>query len=277
MNAIQKAIQEVKSTIPRRILEAAFLNRYRDWRHTDQTTIEHQIEQLVIRPRVIVDCDLAGGTQTNINLDGLPVMQLDISGWVVRIPKDRTQGRSIVTPIHVNYLSMAANYQSGVYTTSTDYDMSNPGENSALMRGASALVSSKEMIPIVSSANVRLIAENTVLVRERMFVTSAAQLLCILGNDDQMSNIAPSSYPYFSQLVKHAAKAYIYNTLIIDIGDAELQGGAALGVFKTVIDGYADSEQNYQDYLEQVWSKVAFMNDQDTYARLIKSVVGGYR
>ena len=277
MNAIQKAIQEVRYTIPRRILEAAFLNRFSNWRHTEQTSLERQIEDLVIRPRVMVDCDLVGGTQTRIPLEGLPLVQLDVQGWVVRVPKDRTQGRSIVTPLHVNYLTQTMGYQAGLYSALGDFSHTNAHEGSALIRSANALVSSKETVPNVSSANLTLIAENTILVRGRMFVTSGAQLVCILGNDDQLSNIAPASFDKFSKLVVHAVKSFIYNTLVIEVGESELQGGAALGIFKTVMDGYADSEQNYQDYLDQVWAKTAFMNDQESYRRFIKSTVGGYR
>jgi len=58
---------------------------------------------------------------------------------------------------------------------------------------------------------------------------------------------------------------------------AELQGGQTLGIFKTVVEAYSESEQNYEDYLKDVWQATAFANDSSLMRRLVKLTLGGHR
>jgi hypothetical protein len=86
-----------------------------------------------------------------------------------------------------------------------------------------------------------------------------------------MSTLPPGAYPFFSKLCELAIKAYIHNTLIIQINTAELQNGQELGRFKEVVDGYADANDQYQDYLMTTWREVAAYSDAVTardYARV---------
>ena len=71
-----------------------------------------------------------------------------------------------------------------------------------------------------------------------------------------------------------AVKSYIYNKLIVRLDAGEIFGGAQLGVFKTLIESYADSEANYKDYLEQKWAKITFMNDHVTHRRFLRLQIG---
>lgn len=277
MDAIRNAIRDLKFTIPRALLDKAFVNRFSGWRQQTQVDLDSQLLNLVIKPRVLVDCDLVGGTQITVPLEGLDFQITETGTTVVRIPKSRTDGRSIVSVLHVSYMS--STNVAAIATTygSTGTQSYNPTENSALMGATAALMNSHDKIPITSTANVRLIAENVVMFRDVFTPSANAFLRCVVANDENLNNIQIRSYPHFAKLVGFAVKSYIYNTLIIEIDQAELQGGAALGMFKTILEGYSDSEQNYQDFLSETWQRVAFMNDQETHHRYLKLLTGGMR
>ena len=57
----------------------------------------------------------------------------------------------------------------------------------------------------------------------------------------------------------------------------QLMGGQQIGRFKDVIDQYADAEELYQTYMTEKWEKVALMNDQQAYTRLLRVMIGGNR
>jgi hypothetical protein len=276
MNAIEKAIYDVThSRIPKALLEKTFIGAAISWREVAVVNLDEQIRSLVIVPRVLVDCDLVGGEQAVINLDGLSFFKPDDYQTVIKVPMSRTNQRTIMSALHVSFLSQSvAAYMQGMNVSGTGY---NSNENSATMNTAAGVISALDKIPVVSTAKVALVAENTILIRDIITMYPNCYLRCILANDSELANINHRSYPAFTKLVEYAVKAYIYNKLIIEIGEDELRGGQALGVFKTILDSYADAEQNYQDYLKTVWTKTAVANDQMTYERLIKVSVGGYR
>jgi hypothetical protein len=70
-----------------------------------------------------------------------------------------------------------------------------------------------------------------------------------------------------------AVKAYLYNKLIVPINSGYLSGGQELGMFKSVLEGYSDAEENYQTYLKEIWGQVAFMNDTSRYSYFISSML----
>jgi hypothetical protein len=67
MGPMQKAIMEVKATIPKQILELAFLSNDNP-RILVKRNLESVIRERVIEARVKVDCDLMGGIQVAIPL-----------------------------------------------------------------------------------------------------------------------------------------------------------------------------------------------------------------
>ena len=70
MNAIQVAINSVKNSIPRMILEDVFLQRYTKYRAVP-LSIEERIRKEVVLKRVLPDCQLEYGVTTYIPLTGL--------------------------------------------------------------------------------------------------------------------------------------------------------------------------------------------------------------
>lgn len=267
MAALQKSLDEVRFRIPRPILEAVFTQRDKAWR-LQPTSIEDHILNEVVRPRVLVDCNLVGGAEVFIPLDGVPVERTNDYTSVYRIPKKLTQGRSIMAVLNITLSDP---------TKASSYGVAAGTQNTAMLQLGSAVMDAMGTIPVTSTARCQLIGENVVMVRDTIVLPANIYLRCIIANDENMSHLQLRSYRAFADLVVHAVKAYIYNEYIIRMDMGELYAGNQLGRFKEIIDGYAEAEQNYQDFLMGPWSKVALMNDQEQWTRLLRLQLGGSR
>lgn len=267
MGPIGKAIDEVKFRIPRAILETVFLKRAERWRQTP-SSIDEQVLATVVRPRVMVDCNLVGGAEVFIPLDGVPVERANDYTSVYRIPKEKTGGRSIISALNITYSDP---------TKVSAYGVSAGNHQSIMQQVGQAVMDSHGSIPVTSTAYVQLIAENTVMVRDTVVLPANIYLRAVLENDSNMSHLQLKSYRDFSKLVELAVKAYIYNEYIVPMDMGELHGGQQLGVFKSIIEGYADAEELYQTFLTERWQKVAFMNDRETFTRFLRTKIGGAR
>jgi hypothetical protein len=267
MSAVQKSLSELHFRIPRQILETVFLKRNERWRNTALSIDEHILNE-VVRPRVLVDCDLVGGTEAFISLAGITAEVDNDFTTVYRIPKSKTQGRSIVSVLNITFSdpNRASSYGSGASMN-----------NSVLLQAGQAVMDAVGGIPVTSTATVQLIGENVVMVRDSSTLPANLYLRCVLGNDEAMSHIQLKSYRAFAKLVELAVKAYIFNEYAITMDIGQLQAGQNLGRFKEIVDSYADSEELYDTYLREKWQKTAFMNDTQSYGRYLRMIVGGHR
>lgn len=270
MNIISKALNEVSYRIPREILKEVFTDKTYRWRDAP-ISIEEQITNKVIRPRVLVDCNLVGGTEAFIPLQGVEAELIDNFTTVYRISKDKTQGRSIMSVLSVSFttqsIASAAGALSGIKPNSvTDVGLA-----------GMAMADSFSNIPVTSTARVSLIGENTIMIKDTSPVISSAYIRCILGNDENLANMQMRTIPDFCRLVELAVKSFIFNDSIIKIGMAQLSGGQDLGKYKEIVESYADSEEMYTEFLRTVWAKISLMNDTASFTRLIKLQLGSMR
>ena len=264
MGAIQKAIQEVKFAIPEEILNEIFLKR--EFGRTPlPVSLDTMIREKVIDPRVMVDCNLLGGTQVELPLSGVEPMQVDTYKTIYRIPMSLTQNRIIsrVVSLTISQSIMMNSSYMGVEGYSQ------------ILEAAKGMMNAQAGIPIVSTAYIRLIAENTVLVSDYMSLPRTAFLRCYLENDSEYSQLNPQTYPHFCQLVELAVKAYIYNKGRMRVGMGQLVGGMELGVFRETIDSYADANELYKTYIKEVWTKVMLMDDPRSKERMLRMLIGG--
>jgi hypothetical protein len=279
MNPIAKAIQEVKYTIPLEILEKAFIDGSRYWRPTLLNSLEAQIENLVVRPRVLIDMNLISGQEVLVPLEGLIFERPYQYTTVISIPKSRTQQRRINSVRNVTFFNVAA--IGGLYGGLSGLSSNVPGlaaeDNTAAVSVTASLMASFDKIPQTSTSHVSLIAENTILINDGLMIPSNSFLRCALETDENLSSLPLRSYRYFSTLVTHAVKAYIYNLLVIKMDKGEIFFGAELGRFKEIVDSYVDSNQNYMDFLREKMESTLLMSDEASYNRYIKMVVGGQR
>jgi hypothetical protein len=267
MNPITYACDQVKFRIPKRLLELAFVYQGKTWREAP-INIDEAIRNQVIRPRVLIDCNLHGGTEMWVGLEDVPYQRTDDYTSVYRIPKTKTQNRSIISVLNVTFTDPLR---------ASSFGISAGCENSTLMQGAQAVMDAYGMIPITSTAKVQLIGENTVMVRDSMVLPPNIYVRCIVANDENLTHLQLRSFPYFVKLCELAVRSYIFNKLVIEVDIGEIQGGQVIGKIKDTLDSYGDSEQLYQEYMENTFQKVLFQNDQETYNRYLKMMVGGYR
>jgi hypothetical protein len=264
MNAVSSAINSLKYRIPPQVLKEVFVENVHHWRQVP-VSIDEQILNKVIKSRVLSDCNLVGGIEAVISLDGCPSETIDDINVIYYIPKEKTQGRVISSVLNVNTQAFLSSlYTGGLNTTNTTMLANRMGM-------------SVSQPPYVSTARVQLVAENTILVSETSYIFNYQSIRVILSDDEYMSNLQIRSVPSFMKLVELAVKSYIYNELIIKIDMGLIKAGQEIGRFREVVDSYSDAEQMYQDYLINTWAATAFLNDRETTNRFIKMQIGGVK
>lgn len=270
MNPIAKALDEVKFKIPPSILNEVFREKGRYMYRNTPVSIDEQIRVKVIQPRVLVDCNLAGGAEVFVPVNKGSVQFVEDNAYVVRFPKTATQGRSILSVLSLSFLSPSGLGMSpGMYTNAFK-----PCSVTPVLMAGQDVANSFMPIPTVSTARVELIAENTILIRDSMASITDGYLRCILMNDENMSHLQLKAIPKFCHLVVLAVKSYIYNNYSVLIDEAYLSGGQELGKFKDIVDGYADAEELYQEYLSTKWGVISMLNDRESKTRFIKLMTG---
>lgn len=267
MDAIAKAISEIKFIIPREILNAVFIQQQLQYRMTP-TNVDNEILAQVIRPRVLVDCNLLGGIEMFVSLSNVPCVQTNLYTNVYRIPKSLTNGRPIMNVINVTFNDV---------TSLSTYGNNATNQTSIALQVAQGVMDAQGAIPMTTTADIELIGENTVIVRDLITIPQNCYLRCIVANDDRMNHLQTTSYLHFAKNCEYATKSFIHKELVIRQGSGQLQAGQLLGPFKDIVDSYSDAEQNYQDHRRDVMQKVLLMNDRERYTRLRRFGFGGYR
>jgi len=270
MNILTKSVDDLKYKIPVELLKIAFRESNNEWRKAP-VSLDELILNQVVRPRVMVDANLVGGQTIIISLEGLTPKYVDTYTIIYEIPAERVMYRTIMSALSIGYLPFSSSYNSmgmGMGTV-------NPNSMSDVMSAGQRVGDAMSSIPAISNSSVEMIGYNTILIRDQLRVTNAYQLRCVVANEENMNNINQRSILVFSKLVEFAVKSYIYNKLIIAMDNAYLTGGQELGQIKNMVDSYADAEENYQTYLNEVFRPVSFMNDQISYQRFLKLQVSG--
>jgi hypothetical protein len=259
MNALLYAVNEIKNNIPAQVLQAGMMAD-----ETPETleleSIDHKLMRKVIKGRVLLDANIVGGIEMIIPIDDMELVKGEIYYSIYRVSPELTNEKEIVSVLSVikqpgslygtNVSTALYQNTTGIYT------------NSASARMGSSYGSAG----LVNNAHVELVAYNTILIYAHFGSLFRFAVRCVVENNSNLSNISPRSYKKFAQLCILATKAYIYNKLIVHINSGYLQSGQELGVFKDIIESYADAHEQYHEYLHEVWSKVAFLNDtQRTY------------
>ena len=257
MNAITKALQEVRFRINPEILNLAFTGNSR-------TSLDERILSSIVRPRVLVDCDIVGGTQLIIPLSRAELQYVGPDGYAVYIPKNLTNNRTIVSA-----MSIVSN--GDVYMGVTDALMENPYAND-LLNEANTLGNNLSNHSYYTSSALEIVNENTVFVHDYLYDINALSMRVMVSNDSMMRNINPRSYLAFSELVVLAVQAYIFNTATVMLDKGYIQNGHEIGRIKDLIDQYENKDEEYREYLRTKWAKVAFMNDTPNFDRFIHSM-----
>lgn len=264
MNAIDHALRVISQQIPREVLEKAFIPLV-SYQTRIPVTVDSRIRELVINNRVLPDINIIGGTHITIPLSGLPFEPVEANAFVVRVPKERTQGRSIVSA-----LSLA------IGGVATEGMIANPLSSVPdSMSATQQMLNSLASIPYVSEAQLSMLADNVVLIQGLTTMPQGLWLRCEVENDSNLNNLKRRSYFAFSKLCVLACKSWIYNNTVIPMGNAYYEGGINLGKLADVIEGYSDAEEQYEEFLLTKWAKVSKLNDAETAERLVRLTTGG--
>jgi len=267
MNILRKALDDIKFSIPNEILKIAFQDAY-NWRQSPSSIDELMLNK-VIRSRVLVDADIVGGQMILVPLDGIVPRYENQFTLVFDIPAERLMHRSIISVLSVSYLPNAlTSSQMGA-----GIGYINPNTMNDVSSAAQRISNSMSNIPPVSNAFIELIGDNVIMIRDELRMSNIYLLRCIVANESNLNNINIRSYGNFSKLCILAVKAYIYNKLIINIDSAYLSGGQELGAVRSYIETLSDSNQMYNDFLNEVWRPTAYMNDTPSYNRLLRMMV----
>ena len=265
MNIMTIALDTIKNTIPPRVLSVSFSDPVANYRQAP-ISITESIMAKVIRPRVLVAANLVGGEEVSVMLSKVKSTTVDMFTRVFEIPPELLMGRTILSVLSINYLPVGLGV--GYYGA---LNGSSAGSSSVASNVSNRVMNAASTIPHVSTASADLVGHNTVIVRDRLYITNHYRLRCQVCNDENLNNINPRSYLAFADLCVFAVKAYIYNFVREKIESGELSGGQELGIIKNTIDSYSDAEENYKTYLREKWAKIAYMNDSVAYMKYLRS------
>ncbi len=267
MNNLVKILDEIKSSIPRKVLKEAFKEDPSYRNISAPFSLDNEIKNKVLKPRFFIDCDLIGGQEAIINLYDLTPKFIDYFSMVYDIPPERLNYKPIVSALSIS---------------SMPYPNSNPMSSPISIgnipsaplldtAGAAGMVmNSHGVIPDVSTSRVDVIGDNVIMVRNNQRIAAAYQFRCMLANDPELQNINPRYIKRFAAGAILCVKSYIYNTLIVDLDSGFLSGGQELGFIKPYVESLSDMETMYQEFLSTVLRKVSLMNNSTEYERLLR-------
>lgn len=252
--------------MPRPILEAVFRNTAaRNSRSL--LGLDDAILQAVIFPRVLVDCSLLGGDELHIPLQYADIQQIDNQTLILRFPKSVTNDRSILTVLGIEF--------SNPSSTAWLAPVVGTNQSPQSLQTGKMMVDVHSPVPSTFSSRTVLVGENTVMVTGFNSPPVNFYLRCIVEYSSRMASMSPRYYHHFSKLAVFATKAYVFNAYEIEVAEAQLSGGREIGKFGEIIGRYEDANESYQEYLEEKWAKIAFLNDQQSYHALLRSMIRG--
>lgn len=264
MNAITYALQQLSFEISPEMLELGFI-RDEDRRSFVPVSVESKIRSIILDGKVLPDCNMFHGTTMKIPLRGLIASKLNDFSVIYQVPKSLTGGRRIMSTFAVSY--------GGSYPVSAAYY--NYPASSQLMQAAGQLANSHSPIPLVSSASVNLVGENTVQVTDSIIIPHEIWLDCRVENDSQMNHLQPANYESFARLVILATKAWLYTNVRIKLDVGRIHGGQDLGRLREELDTFSEAMREYREHMEEEFSQVSVMNDSIEHERYLRLIVGG--
>lgn len=265
MSAVQYALDRICATIPPQIRKLAFNPPSRFGNFRAPISEQAGIREKVIYGRVMRDAELQGGREVYIPLINVNPEYQDNFRVIYRIPDEVTNGATIIVPLNVTF-------GEGTIMGTTNMGMRG---SSPMLDAASGVLSSHLPIPLVSSAYLRLLGRNVVMIEDNLSVPRDIFLKAIVTYDEELSNISPRSWHRFGDLCVLGCKAYIYNEMDIAIDEGQIQGGYNIGRIRDRISEYADAEQMYQEFLKTQWPQVAIFSDFERRKRHLKMISGG--
>lgn len=273
MDAVSYCVSKIRQHIPRQLLDEAFKpQRYdpiRSVRRYDNVlsqSLDDLIRTKIMEGMVGIDLEQIAGTEDLIPISMAERIPYDPWNVVYRFNKKDLGGRNI---IKVHEILLGYNLGFGV----GGYGEQNRSKD-MLTSVARDISRATVGVESTGSAYVELIGPNTVLVNDINIISGYTTLRCTLTYDKLFNEIKPAYRRDLAALSVLAAKAYIYNHLVIDVDEGVIRAGKTLGSFKQTLDKYEDSIQMYEEMIDTTISKIAIMNDTEQYRKVMKLALG---
>ena len=265
MNPLTKAINDIKFSVPKEILDIAYSN---DFGYVD--TLESKLEQQ-IRNRVLVDTNLVSGVTIYVNMNNVKILEKDeYGGMVIEIPERSLDGRAILS-VH-SLVTNSSNENSKLDTAGAIGGCDNT--SNSLLQEATKIMTNLDNSSIEVTANLEIIGERIIYIRDHISNIRTTAMRLVVENQRLLNNLPPRAYINFSLLVSYAIKADIYNRLIVKLDQGYIKTGHNLGIVKDIINEYADMNQLYHEYLTTTWTSVMFMSDSAEMNSYVTSLFG---
>lgn len=261
MNAITTAIQMVHENIPPQILDIGF-REYNNTSLNNVVSLDERIAIKVVRPRVLRDCNLVSGIAAKIEVNKCKIDYIPHRlEHIIYVPHSITGGKSILS-----VLELISNV---IYTNAL------PGLNLlSTTNTAAKMYNNMASHSVIQTSKLELIGENTVLVTDPSIVVFNSVLRCTLAYDKNMSSLNPRAYVAFGKLVILAVKAYIHNTISIQLDQGYIYGGHELSSITDVVSNYSEANEQYYEYLNGEFRRVLYMQQPDNMNRYIAAMFG---
>lgn len=264
-NALTKSVDMATRRIPRQILERVFLSPDNPW-HNAPKSLAFEITEKVIRPRVIDDCNILSGIEDIIRLTGLRFERTPELMTVVHIPKERTAGRTIISPLSLSYIDYTGN---GNFNPAPNF---NACSVTPLLQAASLVGASYTPSMNLGTTRLEMVAENTLLIKDTYTMPANASLRCIMSNDADMNNLPLRAIGHFADLCTLAIKSHVYNEMIVTMDEGVAQAGRNIGAYRQIIERYESAEEEYAEMLK-FFKRVMQMSDRETHTRIIRGQI----
>ena len=273
MGILNYSVKKILRDIPKEVLFEAF-KVDADPATFNLTTLDFKIIQEIIRDTVIVDADIVGGTDIMIPLGGLTPERHTPYTTIYKIPDDFladrnlvSVGRLLIIPTMEGNLGVAPGHITALGNSS--YGMyQNP-----LMSVANRIGNSAQPNITLNNASLTNLGNNCVAINMHYTMLANVGMECTVSNDENLNNIQPRNWEAFSKLCILAAKAYVYVKLITPLNMGKLEGGEEIGIIKSIVESYESANEDYRVYLNEVWRKIAHMNDTNKYEAFIRSMI----
>jgi hypothetical protein len=248
-SSIDTALNNVRHNIPPELLCLAFV--FTDRGQILPTTWEQGLLEKVIFGRVLPDCNIVGGRTKQFALLSQYIETTTTSAhdWytgvgpysIYRIPAEVRDNMPICEILSVTPPVQIAG---GMGTL-------NYGALNSPMHAARQMIESWTMNSYIQVPLAELVSGDLIRITPSASTAFEWMIYARIGYDKQMLGLNSSAILPFSHLVLCAAKAYIYNNMIVKIDQGMIQHGYEVGVVRSLIESYSTENDRYQELLDQ--------------------------
>lgn len=263
LTAADYAVTKIKLAIPKQILEKTFITqipRFKSIRNA--VNLDALIKKKVIRDIVLTDCNLIGANEIDVAIMSSWCQIIDSNNYIVRIPKNHTQNRTITEVMGATFLPQSGYLMPyGTIQAVSDVTLAQ-----------NKLLNNIRNPTIAGTVDCEVVGENVISVIGAGTIPSNMFLTVMVEHDDQLSQMRRQAYPNFAELCILACKSYIWSERIVDMDKAEIDGGYTLNRFTSIIEGYEDAYEQYVEYFNEKWKKTSFMADPARNKKYLKTI-----